>query len=517
LSSKENTERGRDGVALGGTVAHVLALVAWVAVAFWLYDPLRPRPYEVADFPEFLPVIRESASPLDAVANLTRYYLPHGRLNLVAFSILSLKWYALGENMALWQIARLAEMAILSWLVFIFVRRLGATRVGAWAAIAIFLASPAAALSWIRMSIAEPPGTILLILLCLLLLGVPRALGARTRLAMLALTVVLIGLTKEALLVTVPVATLALVARDKSDHGVLRRLSRDARLWAVVAGGTLVALPLAMAASLSQGYSGLFGAVPVTPANFFFPLLAGLMPFAPATTPPSFVDLLAIALYFSGIILTWGFALRKGPEGPGIPAFALGIGLPIVGAAIYTLWPSYRLFYALPFQVGAAVLVSITVGRIFSASRFAQAGGAAALVIIAAPMLVFAHAYVSLTDASRELTRDTAIWLGGLPPTAHTHFEVCGLPPDHFAHYGIELRRYALSLDLKPPEVTDVPCGGEARPPSPQSQHWRVVLSDRTFPGSSEASSRVYTHTTLNLTRFQVQRDSIVVTTWPPA
>lgn len=509
-------ERGREGSEPWGTVAQGVAMIVWVAVAFWLYDPLRPRAYEVADFPEFLPVIRESTSFLDAVANLTRYYLPHGRLNLVAFSILSFKWHTFGESMALWQLVRLVEMALLSWLVFVLVRRLGAMKLGAWAAVAIFLASPAAALSWIRMSIAEPPGTILLILLCLLLLGLPRRLGARTRLVLLGLIVVLIGLTKEVLLITVPVATLTLLAREAAGKGALRRMMSDARLWAVVAGGTLVIIPLGIAASQSQGYSGLFGAVPITPANFFFPLLAGLMPFAPATTPPSVVDLLAIALYFSGIILTWGFALRKGAQGSGRPLFALGIGLPIAGAAIYTLWPSYRLFYALPFQVGTAVLVSFAVGWVSRASRLARAAGIASLVIIAVPMLTFAHAYVSLTNASREMTRDTAIWLGGLPPTAHARFEVCGLPIDHFAHYGSELRRYAASLDLEPPEVTDVPCGGDASREQPQSPAWRVVLSDRSIPDSRNAASRAYTHVTLNLTRFRVQRDSILVTTWPP-
>jgi hypothetical protein len=433
----------------------------------------------------------------------------------VAFSIVSLKWYAFRENMALWQLARLVEMALLSWLVFVFVRRLGAPKVGAWAAVAIFLASPAAAMSWIRMSIAEPPGTILLILLCLLLLGEPRTLGARPRFVLLALVVALIGLTKEVLLVTVPVATLTLLARDLSGQSAPGRLLRDGRLWAVVAGGALVTIPLTIAASQSQGYSGLFGAVPITPANFFFPLLAGLMPLAPATTPPSFVDLLAIALYVAGIILAWGAAFRLRSPG-GIPVFTLGVGLPLVGAAIYTLWPSYRLFYALPFQVGSAVLVSLAVGHICAAPRLVRAVAAAASGVVAIPMLIFAHAYVSLTDASRDLTRDTAIWLGGLPPTTHAHFEICGLPPDHFAHYGTQLRTYALSLNLRPPEVTDLPCGSEALQQPSQPRTWRVVLSERTVADSREASRRVYVHTTFDLARFRVQRDSVVVTIWPP-
>lgn len=510
--------RGRAPSVLNERVIEALGVMCWITIAAWLYTPLKPRAYEVADFPDFLPILRASTSALDAIADLTRYYVPHGRLNVAAFTILTAKWSLFGEQMALWHMARFFEMCLIAWLIYLLARQLGAGKLGGWAATTFFLASPAAALSWMRMSIAEPPGTVLIVLLCLLLLRTPPERASPLRLGVLALIVMTIGFLKEVLLAAVPVVTLALLALERRGRLDLQ-IFRDARLWAIVAGGALAALPIAIVALTAspEGYSSLFDAVPVSAANFFMPLLAALMPFAPTSFPFGIIDLLAIAVLFGGLVLAWGAAFSDKPRSTTLALLSLGLGLPLAGACVYTLWPSYRLFYALPFQIGGAVMVSLAVTWMLQGPRIARVSTLAALMVIAAPMLTFAHSFVSLTDASRRFTKDAALWIGQLPSSSSVALAVCGLPPDHFANYGGVLRRYALSLNLTPPEVLDVPCGPASDGPGSVAPSWRVVLSDGSEPELGGAIRSVYTYPTFDLRAMRVHQHSIVMSARPPA
>ncbi len=518
-SSADDSHRtsGRTGKqALTGLI---VGAIVWMGVAFALYRPHLNRPYEVQDFPDLLPMIRASTSPVQAIITLSEYLLSHGRLNLVVVSQLVLKWTLLGENMALWHLARAVEMALLAGLIFVLLRRLGCTRAGAFAASTITLASPAAALSWTRMAIGEPIGAIVLVLLCLLLCAGPDARFSLARYVALALTVIVLGLTKEVLLIAVPVVTLGIVGIGARERVGLLFFLRDRRVRWVMLGGILVSVPILLAALQAppQAYSNHFGIASATAANFAMPFLATLLPFALTSSPLSAIELLSLAAYVAGMVGVWGLVMKDRSLPGRRWLLLLGLGLPAAGALVYTPWPKYRLYYALPFQLGTAVLVGIAVSRLFDRSSRVRAATLAICALIAVPMLTFAQGYLSFLDASRVMTRDTAVWLGRLPGSAAATVEICGLPLQHFSGYDHFLPSYSLSLGLAPPPVQPAPCAfGNGR----EGQHrssWRVMLSDRMPPATSGGERVVYVHEAFDLRRFRFQPDSIVVTTWPPA
>jgi hypothetical protein len=443
----------------------------------------------------------------------------HGRLNLVVVSQFVVKWRMFGDDMALWHLARAVEMCVLAGLVFLLLRRLGCTRPGSFAASTVVLASPAAVLSWTRMPIGEPMGAIVLVLLCLLLCQAPDERPSRSRLVALSLTVIVLGLVKEVLLVAVPVVTIGILGYKAAGRASLSLFVRDPRVHSVVLGGILVAIPVAYAAVQAppQAYSGHFGVGSVTGANFVMPLLATLLPFAPTSTPLSAIDLLAIASYIAGMIGVWGIAMKdRSFSGRGW-LLLFGIGLPFAGALVYMPWPKYRLYHALPFQVGTALLIGVAVSHLLNRGRYVRVATFAAFALIAAPLLTFASGYLSFMDASRSMTRATAVWLGKLPPSTSATVEVCGLPMEHFSGYDHFLPSYALSLGLAPPLVNPAACSIGVRPDGFHSSSWRVMLSDKLPAAAAGGSSVVYRHATFDLRTLRYQSGSIVVTIWPPA
>jgi hypothetical protein len=491
----------------------------WVVFAAVLYQPLLNRPYEVQDFPDLLLLMRQGTSAFDTVGILFDYMISNGRLNLVVALQLVLKWKAFGEAMPLWHLARACEMALLAALTFRLLRRLGCSQAGALVASTIFLVSPAAALSWTRMIIGEPIGAIVLVLLCLLLQApLPQRLPP-SRFVALSLMVILLGLVKEVFLVAVPVVTFALIGFEARGRPSLSLFLRDSRVHAVVVGGVLVVIPVVVVALSAppQAYSGHFGVASISAANFLMPLLGTLLPFGLTSSPLSSIELLAIALYVAGMVGSWGMALKDKAFAGRWWLLLFGFGLPVVGALVYTPWAKYRLYHALPFQLGTALLVAIAVTRLLEGVRYVRVAAFAAFAFIAAPMLAFASGWISFQDASRDLTRDTAVWLGRLPPSAAATLEVCGLPVHHFSGYEHFLPSYALSLGLTTPSVRPRPCDGEGRRDPGTSDAWRIMLSDSEPLRSAGAVSTVYQHTDFDLRMLRFQQHTMVVTTWPPS
>jgi hypothetical protein len=495
-------------------VVGVLVLV-WLATAWWLYRPTFPRPYETADFPDFLAILRASRSPFDAFRDLVAYYLPHGRLNLGAFALMTGKWYIFGEDMVFWRLLRVGEMCLLAWLLYLFLRRVGVGPFGAYAATWLMLASPPAAMNWWRMSVAEPPATTLLLVLCLLLLGYPRRLRETTRLSLIALVVIAIGLTKEAILAAVPLPAVLLPLVARPDRPSWRAVFSSARTWTVVAAGFVVCVPLVVVAvgADTAGYSGLMGDLGMTPASFFMPLLASVLPFAPLGDAMSLVDILALIVYVGVLAAGWGALMRTRESKPRWVLF-LAIGWPMAGAVVYALWPYYRLFYALPFQLGTAVLVGLAVTHLVRIMPSLKATLYGALTIVAVPMLTFAHWYSRYSDASVYLTHATARELGEAGSGVRVTMEVCEMKlQGHWETYGPYLERYTRSLGLAAPSVSEVACQARAPAPLPPG-HWRMVLSSHTSPGAEQALVAAYTHRSFDWRRWRVREDSLIVTTW---
>ncbi len=493
--------------------------IAWLVFAAVLYQPLLDRPYEVQDFPDLLLLMRQGTSTFDTLGILFDYMISNGRLNLIVALQLVVKWKLFAEAMPLWHLARACEMAVLAALTYRLLRKLGCSQTGALVASTIFMISPAAALSWTRMIIGEPIGAIVLVLLCLLLHAPLPGRFPHSRFVALSLMVVLLGLVKEVFLVAVPVVTFGIIGFEARGRASLSLFLRDSRVHAVVLGGVLVVVPVVLVAlnAPPQAYSGHFGVANISAANFLMPLLGTLLPFGLTSSPLSSIELLAIALYVAGMVGTWGIALKDRAFAGRRWLLLFGLGLPVVGALVYMPWAKYRLYHALPFQLGTAMLVAIAVTRLLESVRYVRVAALAAFAFIAAPMLTFASGWISFQDASRDLTRGTALWLGTLPASAEATLEVCGLPEHHFSGYDHFLPSYALSLGLTTPSVRPTPCHAGARRDPGTSDVWRIMLSDSEPLRSAGAVSTVYKHAAFDLRMLRFQQHTMIVTTWPPS
>jgi hypothetical protein len=489
-----------------------------VVLAMLIYTPFRLRPHEVTDLPNLIPLLRDSPTVGDAFMRLVERFLPDGRLNLVALAIVAGKWRLFGDEMMWWHAARFAEMGLVAWLGWTLLRALGASRLGAGAGLLMLVLSPAAAMSFMRMSIAEPTGALLLLTFGLLMIGMPARLDARPRLALIALTVILIGFLKEVLLVAVPVLTVSLLAWEGQGRRSALVIARDPRCFAVLGSLVVTAIPVAVTAlrASSTGYSTYYGAEGLSLASFLMPLMAPALFFFPGGTPLGVAPLVAIAAFI--VFLAAGVAelLVDRAERGRLGLLLLTVGLPVAGAVIYAAWPKYRLYYALPFQIAPAILLALGVGRLWHGSALRRGMVSAGLAVIVVSMVTHARAYVSVTDAIRSLTQETAARVGRLPEGSLVSVEVCGLPLDHFNQYAWFLKEYAISLQLRPPDTADAPC--QLPDASNRTNSWRLVLADGARAQSLvHARTRTYEFKTFDLGTFRVRRDSMVVAFWPPS
>jgi hypothetical protein len=238
---------------------------------------------------------------------------------------------------------------------------------------------------------------------------------------------------------------------------------------------------------------------------------------APTSTPVSVIESLALIAYIGGMLGAWAIAIRDHRLPSRWWLLLFGLGLPIAGALVYAPWPKYRLYYALPFQIGTALMAGIAATRLLSDSRQLRIGTFAAFALIGAPMLTFAHSYLSFLDASRRMTRDTAAWLGEAPGSNPVAVELCGMPLQHFSDYDYFLQSYSQSMGLNPPAVREAACAFGLPAVGDRQTEWRQMLSHTPPSNPGGGASVIYRYAAFDLRSFRYARDSLVVTTWPPS
>jgi hypothetical protein len=497
----------------------VLATTLWVVLALWLYTPFSPRPYDVVDFFDFLPVLRGSSSFIEAFTGLTSLYAAQGRFNVVGLALLGFKWELFGENMIGWQLFRFAEMCLVCLLLYWVLRELRASRLGAFLATLVFLASPPAAVNWMKLTAAEPVGTLLVLVVMLLLLRSTDASATVPVLIGLAVVTLCIGLVKELLLAAVVVP--ALVIRQLTsapDARGVRAVIRSSRLLAIAIGACIAAVPvLVVAVNAARGaYVSGYGLHSIDAGTAFMPLVATFLPFAPDDGIVAPLLLAAVALFVLVIVGGWGLLLapRQRTRERGL-LLALGILLPVSGAIMYAPWPAYALMYALPFQIGTAVLLSHAV-MACTASRTARGALSIALALPAALMVTHAQQYSRFIDRSLHMSRDLATYLGTLHTDRPIRLEVCpGLRPSRWAGYGRILVRYAASLGAPAPDVQEDQCSPPAvSQPFAQASTPRIVLSDARSPDATATGSRTYSYRIMDWAAMRTRHRALVVTTF---
>jgi hypothetical protein len=332
-----------------------------------IYQPWVNTPFEIVDFSEFLPFLRQSETFSQRLADFLHYYSGQGRLNLLSYALLIWKWSLFGWNEAGWQIARSLEMLCIVAGVYMLLRRVGATRSGSAAGGALFIVAHTASPAWIRLTMGEPPG--LLAIGCASLLatryqGTRRWRGMGVTIAALLTASLLV---KEMLVTLVPFVLLLACSQNASGEFEKPRMtSRNVWLVVLAATGVLaVLIPVAIVA-LRAGpgaYASGYAAHSMSLEGFIHSLSILLLP-APAVrlAPATLADSWANVAFFVIVALGLGLANRSHALRRHFQPLALGaLSLAVAGAIVYLPWPYFQPFYGLPFLLGPAILLAVAV------------------------------------------------------------------------------------------------------------------------------------------------------------
>jgi hypothetical protein len=453
-----------DPLAAERRTAFVAAILLGI-LALAMYRPWVPRPFDILDFSEFLPLLRDPADLLGRIGALFRYYgEEHGRLNLVSYVGLALKWTILGDAPVLWQWARFFEMVLLVGGTYAVLRRLALRPLGALAGASLFVVSRVAGEGWTRMTMGEPLG--LLFVLGGLYIATDWRQAHRPVLAAAAAgTLLALGvLSKEMMAGLVPLAWLIGTGIDADGNLGRPRFDADGKRWlfwtAVLPLGAFFAALFVAVGGGSESFTALYG-VGGGGVSGFLRLMArpwfvqGMRPGFEALIIPGNTLLVGVILAGLGPQL-----LRVDRRAELLwPAIA-ALGLTLAFAILYIPWPYVNLYYAIPFLLGVALIYGMSIDRLVQLGRGARIGALLAwLGMLASAAGATEHA-AAQAIARQQVNGEVVQHLSRIPSATRIVVARRALPPVAWIGTGPTLRRYALATGTAEafPPTNDLLC-----------------------------------------------------------
>jgi hypothetical protein len=479
------------------TLALVLSFLGYTALALYMYRPFVGRPFDMVDFSEFLPILRAHDSFWPRFIGLVQYYVNHGRLNVLAYFLLALKWSLFGANEVAWQVARAAQMLVLTVATYALLRRLNIGSVGAVMGAGLMVVSAPAARAWIRLTMGEPFGATVIILAAVCGTYFQASVRWRRLALSIGVLVALALLLKEMLVAAVPlILFIAWCRLPDGRFGWPGWSRRNIVLLAAVAlTAAAVLLPilvLAMRASASA-YVSAYGSLAAGPLDLLRLELFTLIPFVALDDPMPFGLVLADLCYFGLLMI----GLRLFAESTQSRAYfrailLIGLVHPLIGAAVYLPWPAYQWFYSVPFLIGPAALFGAAVmgvergaprGRVLT---YAACG--CVLASMASDSLRFSRrseAYQSLVHAAIDVAAE-------LPGRDSVLVAAREIPREPWQAFGQTLARYGNATDRPFPTTLDVSCEtARHRAQNPGARNVLLVFSSHCpYSGSPQVVIR---------------------------
>jgi hypothetical protein len=439
-------------------------LVAVAGLTWMIYRPDRVLPFDMLDFSEFLPTLQSRNSFGSRLAGLIEYYARQGRLNLLQYFFVDLRWTLFGFWSPGWQWSRMVVMLVIVTLTYRLLRRLGCTAFGASAGSAVFLVAPPATAGWIRLTMGEPMATVCLLLTCQLVLQDPRWWQRWSRVALLAVLLALILLAKEVLAATflLPL-TLCMML---SDDGTLRepQFRPGARRFAFVAAITsavmLLPVLLVMRSAASTAYAAQFGGRLRSPGEIIASWLSSYVPFMVSGAPARIAGV-ALVAGLALVAIGWGIRLRREPNARlQRSLLAISLAMPLAGILVYAPWPVFAAFYSVPFMVGASIGIGLALSSLERASRAAAVGGYALWTLLLLVGAMDAAAQARLSAARQLAIMATIERLSSVAGSSDTVFVATDVRPTQtWQGAGPTIERYGVALGRRMPTLVNAPCG----------------------------------------------------------
>jgi hypothetical protein len=494
VSMRHDTSKANPRSVNDARLRVLLPSVLLVSMAWLVYRPDRVRPFHVVDFTEFLPRLLAGTDFFDRIGALVKYYVSQGRFNVIPYTVIAAKWEMFKWWSPGWQITRALLMLFLCALTFRFLRRLRATHFGAFVGASVFLWAPAASDGWVHLTMGEPLGAAIALVLSLRALRYQSAAHWNREVAVLAVGSVALIWTKELLfpLLLLPI-TLALTFNENEQFERPRLSKRNLALAAGVGSAIVFAIvPVATVylSATEAAYSAMYGTGSQSLAFIAAVWVSSLVPFELFATRPSFVWLGAVIGYVVLVGLGWRQFLRR-EQGQEYARFLLGLALtiPLIGLLVYQPNPWIARFYSLPYLIGTAMLIG------FAASNLSFDSGARRVRLFCTMLiLLFAvssasevavrreaiqrrdHAVISFVSDSAAV--DSVIFATNRPPPAEwLTFADSGSAPRGL---GATLNRFARASSRPWPPTRDLGCDRAQNYLRPQPNRFVVVNLEET-------------------------------------
>jgi hypothetical protein len=391
--------------------ALLFVAVFWFAVAVVIYEPFSYRPLELLDFSEFLPILREEVTVWSKLSRFIEYYACRGRINVGSYALFILNYSLFSDNPIGWQIMRLLQFALASVLLFIVLRRIGASVLGAGAATVLTVCAQSAAHAWVRPTASEPIGLSVFLGMLLVALNFERDQYFRRRIVLLCVLVILLVAFKEVFVATVPAVLAVALWRNTDGHWRPLRLRRAHVELLIAVGATLVAcaIPILVvaAAAPNDSYSSLYGSGAANLGTATVSYLTALLPFVPfATRSNAGLWAANVAIYLL-VTLGWHWYHRSLVQrGNATWPLTFLLAMPMLGSLSYLPWPNYQAFYAFLYLLTPAAIIALSLTGYNLRGRRATLVG---ILLYAAPfiyMATSAHEQVRRSNAELQLSHD---------------------------------------------------------------------------------------------------------------
>jgi hypothetical protein len=353
-----------DAIQSPAAFGRATILAIGIALTAFIYLPFAARPFDVLDFGEFLPLLRNNPTFLTQLKALLRYYVEdQGRLNVVPYFFIVTKWFLFGWHVPLWQTTRFLEMWLIVTGAYVVLRGLGVARFGALCGAALFVVAPPAVGAWVRLTLGEPLGTLLLLLATHLAIGYQEDERWRLRAGAIVLLLLAVAFTKEMLLVAVPFVLAVACSRGPDGRFEPFRASHRNRYLVGLAGTVLSVAAIAIVwvalHAKADALAGQYGNVGVTTEQFLAPLVSFLLPgYSLILSGLPRALIIADEVFLAILAGGWWLAFRSAVDKSEMRRrLVIPLLLLLAGALVYVPWGGVQATYGLPFLLSPAFLL----------------------------------------------------------------------------------------------------------------------------------------------------------------
>ena len=446
-------------------LATILAI--GIALTAIIYLPFAARPFDVEDFGEFLPLLRNNPTFLTQLKALLGYYIEdQGRLNVIPYFFIVTKFFFFGWHVPLWQTARFLEMWLIVTGVYVVLRDLGVARFGALCGAALFVVAPPAVAAWVRLTLGEPLGTLLLLLATHLAIGYQQDGRWRLRAIGIVLLLLAIAFTKEMLLVAVPFVLAVACSRGPGGRFEPFRASYRNRYLVGLSGAVLLVAAMAIVwvalHAKADALAGQYGKAAVSAEQFLAPLILFLLP-GYSLTGSVFPRALIIAdeVFLAIIAAGWWLAFRSAVDKSEMRRrLVIPLLLLLPGALVYVPWNGILVAYGLPFLLAPAFLLGYGLTSIESYYQRRVVLIRALTILVLVPSAISAHHFSRRALALQHINAGVAARIAASTAQDSTLVTVATPPRLAWMGPGPALGRYVLATTGHPvvSPVRDILC-----------------------------------------------------------